>query len=78
MEAFQAGDELAAKDTTQDFYGQEEKITRADPAMMIWREPTRGNDAVNVGMPSRASGDCAQVTGKPSLIGGRKGADELS
>ena len=35
IELFQAGEELAAKDTTENFDGQEEGIAWADPSMTI-------------------------------------------
>src|SRR6266581_2517810 len=50
MEAFQTGEEFAAKDATQDFDGQEERIARADPTTSVRREPARRDDTVNVGM----------------------------
>ena len=41
-------DELAAKDTTQCFDRQKEPLARADPVLMIRREPSGRNHAVDM------------------------------
>src|SRR5208337_1015901 len=75
METFQSGEELAAKDATQDFDGQEERIARAQPSTMIQREPAGGNDTVNVGMqeqvlsPGVQDGDHANLGSEVLRIG---------
>src|SRR5208337_3580251 len=75
METFQSGEELAAKDATQDFDGQEESIARTNPSAMIQREPARGNDTVNVGMqeqvlsPGVQDGDHANLGSEVLRIG---------
>jgi hypothetical protein len=50
MKSFQTGEELAAKNATEDFDGQEERIAGAEPATMVRGESAGGNDAVDVGM----------------------------
>jgi len=44
----ESGDELAAKDTAQHLYRQEEWVARLDPALVIGRETAGGNYAVDV------------------------------
>ena len=45
-----SGDELAAKDTTEYLDGEKEARAGSDPAGVIEREPTGGDDTVDVGM----------------------------
>jgi len=46
--ALQTGGELAAKDTAQYLYGQEEGVARMDPALVVERQTARGDHAMNV------------------------------
>src|ERR1039457_1082021 len=46
----QAVDELATKDAAEYGHGQEERVTRGDPALVIERKATRGDHAMNVRM----------------------------
>jgi hypothetical protein len=48
--AFQASGKLAAKDTAERFHRQEKGVAGMDPALVVWRQTTRGDHAVNVGM----------------------------
>ena len=52
--ALQASDKLAAKDTAEHFHRQEKGIAGMDPALVVWRQTTRGDHAVNVGMMASA------------------------
>ena len=54
-EAFQTGAELTAEDAAEDLYRKKERITRPNPAAMVWRESAGGNHAVNVRMEERSS-----------------------
>ena len=46
----QAVDELATKDAAEYDHGQEERVTRVDPALVIERQAARGDHAMNVRM----------------------------
>src|ERR1035437_1877888 len=46
----QAGDELAPKDAAEYSHGQEERVARVDPVLMIERQTTGGDHAMNVRM----------------------------
>jgi hypothetical protein len=46
----ESGDELAAKHTTEYLDGEKEVRTGSNPASVIERESTGGNNAVNMGM----------------------------
>jgi hypothetical protein len=48
--ALQAGDKLAAKDTTQYPHGQEEGVAWVNPALVVERQTARRDHAMNVRM----------------------------
>src|SRR5580700_11216918 len=47
---FQAGDKFAAKDTAQYLHGQEERVARMDPALVVERQTTSRDHTMNVRM----------------------------
>ena len=65
--ALQAGDKLAAKDAAQYLHGQEERVARMDPALMVWRQTTRGDHAVNVRMMLKSLAPGVEHTQKADL-----------
>jgi hypothetical protein len=46
----QTVNELAAEDLAENFDGEEEGILGANPLMVVWREPSAGNDTVEMRM----------------------------
>ncbi len=44
----ETGNELAAKNTAQHFYRKEERVTRANPTLMIGRQITGRDHAMNM------------------------------
>jgi hypothetical protein len=54
MEALQASEELAAEYAAKNLYRQEEGIEGPYPAGVVWRQATRWNGTVNVGMEPSA------------------------
>ncbi len=76
MKSFQTGEELAAKNATEDPHGQEERIARADPATMVRGESAGRNDTVDVGMqeqvlsPGVERADDAYLRSQVFRIGG--------
>jgi len=48
--SFESVDELAAKDTTENFHGQEEGITGMDPASVVGGKTSGGNHTMQVRM----------------------------
>ena len=51
VKAFEAGDELAAEDSAENLAGQKKAgIARMHPTVVIARDATRRNDAVNMRM----------------------------
>jgi len=53
VEAFQTGAKLTAEDAAEDLYRKKERVTRPNPAAMVWRESAGGNHAVNVRMEQK-------------------------
>jgi hypothetical protein len=49
-EALQTGDELASKDAAEDLHRQKEGVLGMNPARVVWRQSTGGDDAVYVRM----------------------------
>ena len=45
-EALQTGDELATKDAAEDLHWQKEAVLGMNPARVVWRQSTGGDDAV--------------------------------
>jgi hypothetical protein len=67
VEAFQTGAELTAEDAAEDLYRKKERITRPNPAAMVWRESAGGNHAVNVRMEQKILSPGVQDTDDSDL-----------
>jgi hypothetical protein len=53
-ELLESGDELAAEDAAECFYGQEESARRIDPSGAVGSQAAGGNDVVDMGMMTSA------------------------